>query len=265
MKFDIKRRENPNFSKYNHEDLQLVRTFSKKVYDEFGDYIMGIILFGSSARGARGDLGDIDVLLILDDLSIQLSEEVVQTYRIVTERAIVDTSKKLHVVSMKFTAFWEYIRNGDPVGINILRDGVPIVDSGFFAPLQELLRQGRIRPTLESIYSYFDRAPRSLVNSSWHVMQGTLDLYWAAIDACHAALMRMGEVPPSPMHVADMMEEKLVKKKLLEAKYANIMRNFYKLSKMIMHRQIKEITGKQYDQYKRDAKDLVNRMKKFIG
>lgn len=265
MKFDIKRRENPNLSKYNYDDLELVRTFAKKVYDEFGDFIMGIVLFGSTARGAKGDLGDIDVLLILDDLNLELSEEVVQTYRIITERAIIDTSKKLHVVSMKFTAFWEYIRNGDPVGVNILRDGVPIMDAGFFAPLQHLLRQGRIRPTLESIYTYFDRAPRSMLNANWHVMQGTLDLYWAVIDAAHAALMRMGEVPPSPMHVADMMEEKLVKTKLLEQKYANTMRNFYKLSKLITHREIKDISGSQYDKYRKDAQEFVEKMKKFIG
>ncbi|MEA3430062.1 MAG: nucleotidyltransferase domain-containing protein [Nanoarchaeota archaeon] len=265
MKADIKRRKNPNLSKYNHDDLQIVRKFAKKVYDEFGDFIMGIILFGSTAKGGKGNLSDIDVLLVLDDLNIQLSQEVVQTYRIITEKAIIDTSKKLHVVSMKYTAFWEYIRNGDPVGINILRDGVPVVDTGFFAPLQELLRQGRIRPTLESIYTYFDRAPRSIVNSSWHVMQGTLDLYWAVIDAAHAALMRMGEIPASPNHVADMLDERLVKKKLLEPRYANIMRNFYKLSKMIMHRQVKEISGKAYDKYKKDATDFVNRMKKFIG
>ena len=27
-----------------------------------------------------------------------------------------------------YTTFWEYIRAGDPVGVNILRDGVPILD-----------------------------------------------------------------------------------------------------------------------------------------
>jgi len=265
MKFDIKKRQVPNYSKYNHDDLSAVRSFAKKIYDEFGDYIMSVVLFGSTARGGKGQYGDIDVLLVVDDLSIELSPEIVQAYRIITEKAVIETNKRLHIISMKFTAFWEYLRNGDPVAINMLRDGVPVMDTGLFAPLQELLRQGRIRPTLESIYTYLDRAPKSLVNSSWHIMQGTLDLYWAVIDASHAVLMRMGEIPPSPMHVADMLDEKLVSKNLLESKYAKIMRNFYNLSKMIMHRQVKEISGKQYDSYKADAEDFVKRMRKFIG
>jgi len=109
------------------------------------------------------------------------------------------------------TSFWEYIRNGDPIAINILRDGVALIDTGFFEPLQVLLRRGRIRPTQESIWLYFIRAPNTLHNSKWHILQATLDIYWACVDACHAALMKIGETPPTPEHVADLLEDKLVK------------------------------------------------------
>ena len=76
--------------------------------------------------------------------------------------------------------------------------------------------------------------------------------------------MKLGEIPPTPEHVADMMEEKMVKKKLLEQKYVSIMRNFYKLMKMVTHREIKEVTGEEYDRYFKIAEDFVNRMRKFI-
>ena len=147
----------------------------------------------------------------------------------------------------------------------MLRDGVALIDSGFFKPLQVLLRRGKIRPSEESIWTYYVRAPSTLHNAKWHIMQATVDLYWAVIDSAHAALMKHGEIPPSPDHVADLLESKLVKNKLLEKKYVTMMRNFYKLSKMITHRQISEIKGAQFDKYHKDASDFVGRMKRYIG
>ena len=76
--------------------------------------------------------------------------------------------------------------------------------------------------------------------------------------------MKLGEVPPSPNHVADLMEKKMVKKHLLEHKYVVTMRNFYRVAKMIGHRQISEIKGADFDKYFKEADDFITRMKKFI-
>ena len=89
-------------------------------------------------------------------------------------------------------------------------------------------------------------------------------MYWAVIDAAHAALMKIGEIPPTPEHVAELMEHKLVKKKMLEHKYVIIMRNFYRLMKMVTHREIVEIKGEEFDRYYKIAEDFVNRMKRLI-
>jgi uncharacterized protein (UPF0332 family) len=64
--------------------------------------------------------------------------------------------------------------------------------------------------------------------------------------------------------VADLLEKLYVKERLLEPKYVEIMRNFYHLSKRITHREIKEIHGKEYEIYYKDADDFVRRMKKLI-
>ena len=42
------------------------------------------------------------------------------------------------------------------------------------------------------------------------------------------------------------------------------MRHFYKIMKMITHREVKEIKGAEYDKYYVQAADFVARMKKFI-
>ncbi len=264
MKFDLARREHPNLEKYERQDVDIAYRFANEIYKEMGSLIRGVIIFGSSARKTTTSKSDVDILVIIDDLAIGLGPEVLEAYRVIVNKTIVRVSTRLHITTLRFTSFWEYMRNGDPIGINILRDGVAMIDSGFFEPLQMLLKKGRIRPTSESIWTYYIRAPNTLHNSKWHIMQATLDLYWSVIDAAHAALMQHGEIPPTPEHVADLLEQKLVRKKLLEHKYVATMRHFYKLMKMIVHREIKEIKGEEYDRYYKAAEDFVNRMKSFI-
>lgn len=264
MKVDIKKRTNPNIEKYRREDLDTAYTFSAELHKELGTFVRAVVLFGSTARHAETASSDVDILVIMDDITMHLSQELVEAYRIIVEKLIAKVSTRLHVTSLRLTSFWDYIRNGDPIGVNILRDGVALIDTGFFEPLQILLKKGRIRPTNEAVWSYFVRAPNSLHNSKWHILQSVIDLYWAVIDAAHAALMKMGETPPSPSHVADILEKSLVKKGLLEKKYVTTMREFYRLSKAISHRQISEIKGADYDKYHQRASKFVERMKKFI-
>ena len=263
--FTIHPRENPVLTLYSKDDRELARKFSQKIYKEFSNFLKAVVLFGSAATREKRSAGsDIDILIVIDDVSMQLSQELITTYRLIVEKMVVETSDRFHITTLRLTSFWEYIRAGDPVGINILRDGLAILDTGFFDPLQILLRQGRIRPTQESVWNYYMRAPTTLHNSKWHVLQATLDLYWAAVDSAHAALMHIGEVPPSPDHVADLLETKFVKTKHLEARYTHIFRYLYNLSKMIVHREIKEIKGDEYTKYYHMAEEFVERMRKIV-
>lgn len=270
MDFTVKKREPTDLRKYPKEDIDVAYDFTRKVHKEFGTFLRCIVLFGSVAdrptqmQTSLKHEGDIDILMVVDDVTYYLSPEVVETYRIVVERTIAETSKRLHVTTLKFTSFWEYVRIGDPIGMNMLRNGVALMDTGFFYPLQLLLHQGRIRPSPEAVNAYFSRAPTTLFNSRWHLLQGTLDLYWAVIDAAHAALMMNGVMPPAPKEVADVLEEKLVKKKILDAKHAKTMRTMYTLSKLILHKKIRDIDGKTYEKYYTQAQDFVEAIKKIV-
>jgi len=265
MDFTIEERKHPNIKNYTTADYKLAVKFADAMKKELGEFLKSAILFGSTARKERPLYErDIDVLMLVDDLTLILSPEVVEAYRVITERTASKISKRLHVTTMKLTNFWEYVRNGDPLAVNMLRDGVPLLDVGIFEPLQMLLFQGRIRPTRESMYIYFARAPATLVNADWHILQATLDLYWAVIDAGHAALIRVGEIPPSPSHMSDMIYEKLAKKKLVSKKAPKVMDFFYKMSRKITHRQVRKITGQEYDRYKTEAEAFVKEMKKVV-
>ena len=268
MEFDIFRRKTVQLKKHGKDVTDVSFNFARAANKEFGDFLKAIILFGSAARkkrlSSKAPIADIDLLLILDDVSIQFSKELVQSYRVIVEKLVAHISTRIHITSMKFSSFWEYVRNGDPVAINVLRDGVAIMDTGFFDPLQRLLYQGRIRPTKEAMYTYFARAPITLSNSRWHLLQATLDLYWSVIDAAHAVLMKVGEVPPTPEHVADIMEERLVKTGYMSTRYPEIMRRFYDLNKAITHQEIGTMSGEQYDKYRKEAVDFVDTMKNFL-
>ncbi len=265
MKFELHKNISKNVSKYKEEDLRIAYEFSKRLYLEFKEFLKAVILFGSVARSMEKEKhNDIDVMVIVDDVSMRLTPEIVEAYRIITEKIIIDTSQRLHVTTLKLSAFWDYVRNSDPVAVNILRDGIAVVDTGFFDPLQALLFMGRIRPTMESVWTYYGRAPRTLVNSRWHIMQATIDLYWAVVDASHAALMKLGTVPPSPEHVAELMIEKMVKPGLINKKHAHTPEKFYRLAKSIINREKKDVHGREYEELYKEAYEFVERMRIFI-
>ncbi len=264
MEFKIYKKENENIHRYPSDDIKTAQIFCEELQKELADFLVAVVVFGSSVRRENTSKSDIDVLVITDDTEYAITEPLIEGYRIIVENLITKISLKLHVTSMTFTSFWEHVKSGDPVVVNILRDGIALHDRGCYNPLQILLKQGRIRPSEESIWRYFGRAPKTLLNSRWHVLQATLDLYWTVIDSAHAALMRKGEIPPTPEHVADMLDKVYVQHKLLEPKYVEMMRRFYKMSKMISHREIKELRGEEYEQYYQQADEFVRRMKKLI-
>ena len=265
MKFKVDYREARDITtRYPEAEFKLAKDFSTKLYNEFGDFIKAIILFGSAAKKKK-KIEDIDILVIIDDVRIQFTEEIAQTYRIIAQKIIADIDpKRLHIQSMKFSSFWEYVRAGDPVATNVLRYGIALVDSNFFDPLQLLLDQGRIRPTPESISTYFALAPRSLGDADRHIMKAGIDLYWAVINSAHAALMHYGEVPPSPEHVAEIMRKTLIKDKKISATSAKTMEDMYKLYKDLTNRNKKTFTGKEYDTWKKRVDKFVTEMDKFI-
>ncbi|MAG47231.1 hypothetical protein CL617_01380 [archaeon] len=263
MDFKIERNIRRNIPYIDQKDLGIAKKFATKVYKEFGTFISAIVLFGSVAQG-KVKRNDIDLLIVINDVKIKIHPEIMEAYRVIVEKAILDISPKIHVQTMNYSSFWEYVRAGDPVAVNILRSGLALVDTGFFDPLQALLDSGRIRPSIESIQTYFTMSYASLFRSRDHLLSGAVDLYWAAIDAAHSALMSVGEIPPSPEHVAGMMGEKLVKGRKLDKKYVAIMSELYLISKKISNREIKFITGKEYDKLRDKTEDFVKRIKKFI-
>jgi uncharacterized protein (UPF0332 family) len=154
---------------------------------------------------------------------------------------------------------------GDPVIMNILRYGDVLIDfGGFFNPLKILLEKGKIRPSPESIYVCLNRVPIHINNSKQAEMSAIEGIFWAFVDSAHSLLMAIQVLPPSPEHIALLLRDNFVEKKLLNMKYVTWMRDIYNLHRRINHREIKDLEGKIIDEWQNRAEEFLNVTLKLI-
>ncbi len=266
MDFEIKK--NPLLKKkekeYEQREVDIALHFSKEMLNEFKGFIKSIVLFGSTARRNKKK-GDIDILVIIDDISIEFNKAIVQGYRILTEKIVDKTSHELHITSMRLTNYWEYVRAGDPIAVNILREGIAIMDTGIFNPMKVLLYQGRIKPSQESILNYISRSEFQFDSAKRHILAACIDLYWGVVDAAESALMKVNDIPPGPAHIHHLFEKRFVNTGKLSRKYSIVLQELYHLNKSITHHEVTFISGEQFDKYKIMAEDFIFQMQKIVN
>ncbi len=261
MEFNIERRK-PVHSEHDQEVMEVAYAFSKQVHKELGDIIRAVVLFGSATH--KQNPQDIDLLVIVDDIQIEFSDELQQGYRIIIENIVRQVSSRLHITTLRFSNFWEYVRTADPIVVTVLRDGQALIDTGFFAPLQLLLQHGRIRPTKEAIWGYYAKAPQVLLASKWKIMLAVVDLYWSVIDAAHAVLMSVGVIPQTPEHVPGLLREHFSSKGLLDDTAPVVVQKLYTLQKDVYQRRIEYISGARYDKLFEEAESFVKKVRALL-
>jgi predicted nucleotidyltransferase len=264
MDYTIQKKTHSKTHLYPQQTIDLAYEFSKRAYKELSSIIKGIVLFGSVAKGQTKPTSDIDILCILDDVQIDLTPEVLESYKIITQKIVSAVSPSIHITTLKYTTFFDYARTCDPIGMNILREGIALVDTGFFDPLQELLFAGRIRPTYESIWMYQQKSSQTLFNSRWHLLRACEDLYWAVTDSAHAAIMQTGVIPPSPAQLSHTFHIQLVVPKYFDKKHENTITFFYELYKQITSRKLKDVSGAQYESYYHKAREFVLAVEAYL-
>ncbi len=254
----------------------IVERFSGAMRRELDALVKSVVWFGSAVRGGfvpgKKDMrdetlfgSDIDVLILVDDLVNVLTPEVITAYRVVTERTAADISKRLHITTMPLTRFWDYSLKGDPILINMLRDGKAVFDEGCFGMAQKMLASGGIRPGREIVWIYLAKGPLSVANSYWNMRQAVMDVYWAVMDATHAALLHYDIVPDTPEHLVPLVRHHLVIKGKLDKRYLSILGEFMNLGKMLMSGELQKVRGDHYDRYRSEADRYVHAVKELIA
>jgi len=249
-------------------DRDIAMDFAARVFKKFDKMLKAAVLFGSQAKNTSSSGSDIDIIIIIDDASISWDIELIAWYREELGRLIneVNYGKNLHVNTIKLTTWWQDLTYGDPVIINILRFGEALIDvGGFFNPLKMLLQQGKIKSTHEAVYVALERAPSHLLRSKMSKMGAIEGIYWCMVDSAQAALMTIGKLPPSPEHIAGMLDETFVSKGMLKAGYSKAMRDIYNMHKGIEHGSIHDIPGKDIDEWYKVAESFLNESAKIIN
>jgi len=259
----------PTLSLKTKRDIAM--DFAQKVVEKFSNLVKAVILFGSTAKNQATIGSDIDVIIIVDDATINFDEKFVMWYRDELGKIVSANpyKKDLHINTVKTTTWWEDLVKGDPTVINVIRYGDPLIDvGGFFSPLKVLLQQGRIRPTPESIYTVLNRVPGHILRSRVSEMSSIEGCYWAYVESAQALLMAIKIIPPSPEHIAILLKEHFVDKGLLDIKNVTDFRDLFDLHRRIIHGEVKNIDGKIVDDYQNKAeaffKKVVNLLNEIL-
>jgi len=253
------------FLKTEHE---IALDFATKICRKFDKMIKAVVLFGSIVKKTAVAGSDIDLIIIIDDLTIKWDQEMIAWYRTELEKIlrINPYKKELHINTIKLSTWWEDLLRGDPVVINILRYGETLIDlAGFFEPLQFLLQNGKIKSTPESVYNLLQRAPMHFARSKVSELNCIEGLYWAMVDSSQAALIASDTLPPSPEHIPINLNETFVNSGKLKSKYVDWFRELHTLHKKITHGEITELKGVMIDTWQERTQEFIGVMAELVN
>lgn len=248
-------------------ESDIAMDFSLKVYKKFEKAIKSIILFGSTVKQSAVSGSDIDIIIVIDDVSIRWSTEIIAWYREELDKILKANpyQKNLHINTIKLSTWWDDLIQGDPVIVNVLRYGEAMIDlAGFFEPLKFLLIAGKIKNTPEAVYNSLQRAPLHLQRSKAAELNSVEGLYWAMVDSSQAALIAANVSPPSPEHIpADLMQT-FVNQGMLKRRYVDWFRDLLILHKKIAHGEIKELRGIVIDDWQERTDEFIKVMAQLV-
>jgi len=248
-------------------ERERAKELAEKIHQKFDRLVRASILFGSQAKNSAVHNSDIDIVLIIDDASVNWDLELISWYREELGKLISSfkSKREFHINTVKLTTWFQDIIRGDPVVINILRYGEPLIDSGgLFTPLKALLLQGRLKSTSESVYAALQRAPSHLARSKAAELGSIEGVYWSMVDSAQAALMATNQLPPSPEQIPKMLHETFVSKGLLKEGSVRALRDLYIIHKAIAHGEISDIKGAEIDNWQDTAEKFLGEMTKII-
>ena len=248
-------------------EQEIARDFAVKVYKKFDKIIKTIVLFGSIIKGDKVLGSDIDIIILLDDASIKWDQELIAWYREELEKIIQSNPYKsnLHINTIKLSLWWQDLMRGDPLILNILRDGEAMIDAGgFFNPLKALLIEGKIKATPEAIYACLQRAPTHIARSKAAALSSIEGLFWSMVDSSHAALIAADVRPASPEHISRELRDTFVNLGKLKPKYLEWFKELLILHKDINHGKMRDLKGIEIDTWQQRAEEFLNVMAKLV-
>ena len=251
------------------ERMKEVKKFSKAVLEKYGKLVKCIVVMGSVARDEFKPKSDIDVFLVIDDTTENMTKQKHDQIDddIIKMAKSISKSKALSIQpSYTLTEFWDYARVGHPIIYNFIKEGMAVYDSGFFMPIKRLLKMGRIPSTREAIENYMEGAPKKLMRAKTvKLLMLAEDCYYAMLNTTQAVLMFMGLPPPVPNKAYDEVQKYLVKPGILDQEYADWLKEIIQVRKKIEHKEMMNAKGEFVDEWIDRADKYVGKMFSLLG
>src|SRR3989344_5388520 len=176
---------------FRKKQLALANKFKDEVLKRYSNIVKAIVLFGSLTRGDFHEKSDIDMLVVIDDVTARFTPEMKDEF----DDRLYDIAESMTVQpAWLLSEFWDMARIGHPLLFTIVRDGWALYDTGFFIPVRKLLELGKIPTTLEAVEKFMEASPQKISrveNAKLYMIAE--DLYYAMLNCSQAVLMYLGQ------------------------------------------------------------------------
>jgi uncharacterized protein (UPF0332 family)/predicted nucleotidyltransferase len=254
--------------------IKIAEIHKTMVLKKFEKYIVSYVLAGSLVQGRATKSSDIDVFVVIDDTDVKrmTRAELKDKLRAIIIGMGVEAGEmtgirnKINIQVYILTDFWDSIKEANPIIFTFLRDGVPFYDRGIFMPWKQLLKMGKVKPSMEAIEMYMSSGEQMLQRVGFKLKDMAVeDMFYAILTPSQAALMLYGVPPPTPKETPELMRAIFVKKeKLLEDKFVETLEKVIKIRKDVEHGTKKEVSGKEVDELLDASDKFLKRIKKLF-
>jgi len=250
--------------------LRVANIHKSLVLNRFDRYIASYVIAGSLVRGTADEKSDVDVFIVIDDTDVKRMSriELLERLRSIIfdyireATALAGVKNILNVQVYLLTDFWQSVKDAQPIMFTFIRDGIPLYDRGTFLPWKRLLLMGRIKPSPEAIDQYMKEGERTEEFVKRRLLDTMVDLYFGIVTPTQALMMLAGRAPPVPKTIVQEVKEVLVdKEKVMSENELKTLEKAVKYYKDYEHGKLKEISGKEIDELKKESEEYLKKMK----
>ena len=250
--------------------LRVANIHKSLVLNRFDRYIASYVIAGSLVRGTADEKSDVDVFVVIDDTDVKRMSriELLERLRSIIydyireASALAGVKNILNVQVYLLTDFWQSVKDAQPIMFTFIRDGIPLYDRGTFLPWKRLLLMGRIKPSPEAIDQYMKEGDKTEEFVKRRLIDTMVDIYFGVVTPTQALMMLAGRAPPVPKTIVSEVKEALVdKEKVMTMNELKTLEKAVRYYKDYEHGKLKEISGKEIDELKKEAEEYLKRMK----
>ena len=220
------------------------------------DQVERLILFGSKARGDTHPHSDLDLLVVVKEITREQDERVADYMG----NALVEEGVSLSAIVVRSKNLQEQIEIGTPFVRNIAKDGIPLLGEGFTV--------GQGKP--EEVARKFLKGAHERLTSTRMLVEGgqyrdaISRACYAALDAADGALALVGVTPKSHEGTITFFSKHFIKSGQVDSRYSSLLNKIQKARLNADYNRMMDFTEADARRAQAEAEDFVTMVDKLI-